>query len=197
MILDPIKPETKIFLLNGPPSSGKDSLASYIESINKTFSIDKFAKPLKEANKGMFSLTDEEFNLYDTDAKLKNTPQDRFYGKSWRQVNIDLSEDFIKGKYDIKFFGLELAKRIAVNDKKRILVPDSGFLDEAVPIVEKFGKNNVFLLKLHREGFTYKGDSRNYIDGEKLGVKTFNIVNDNLNKFLADASRIIYSLTYE
>lgn len=197
MIIDPIAPTIKIFLLNGPPSSGKDSLATYIEGINKTFTIDKFARPLKEANKGMFSLTEEEFKLYDNDAKMKNTPQDRFYGKSWRQVNIDLSEKFIKSNYDTKFFGLELVTRISNNEKKRILVPDSGFLEEAEPIVEKFGKNNVYLLKLHREGFTYKGDSRNYIDGEKLGIKTFNIVNDNLDKFLADASRIIYSLTYE
>lgn len=187
---------TKIFLLNGPPSSGKDSLAAYIESINKTFAIDKFAKPLKEANKGMFSLTDEEFKLYDNDPKMKNTPLDKFYGKSWRQVNIDLSEKFIKGNYDVKFFGLELAKRISSNDKTRILVPDSGFLEEAEPIVEKFGRQNVYLLKLHREGFTYKGDSRNYIDGGQLGIKTFDIINDNYDKFLADASRIIYDLTY-
>ena len=188
---------TKVFLLNGPASSGKDTLAAYIKGVNSTFDIDKMAYPLKLANKVLFSLTDEEFRIFDTDPKVKNTPQDRFFGKSWRQVNIDLSEKFIKTNYDMSFFGKSLVSRLKNNPKKRILVPDSGFLEEAMPLIQEFGAKNVHLIQLHREGFTFEGDSRAYIDLSEFGVKTHHLHNDILMKFEKDGERLIYSLTYD
>src|ERR1035437_4701349 len=186
----------QIFLLNGPPSSGKDSIGKYITDINKTFTVDKLAYPLKQACKVMFSLSDEEFLEYDTNVKLKVTPQERFYGVSWRQVNIDLSEKYIKHQYDSAFFGKSLASRIKNSSKERFLITDSGFMEEVAPLVATFGVDNVFLIQLHRDGYTFVGDSRSYLDGDKLGIKRYILTNDNLDKFLNDATNLIYSLTY-
>lgn len=187
-----------IFLLNGPASSGKDSLASFLwwELPGGCF-IDKFAYPLKQANKVMFSLSEKDFIDYDTNAELKNAKCDRFYGKSWRQVNIDLSEDFIKTHYGDDFFGRSLVERIKQKDGKVFLIPDSGFLSEAQVVVDAFGKENVFLIKLLRQGYTFAGDSRNYINGADLGIKEYSLINDDYHTFLNDGYNLIKGIINE
>ena len=187
----------QIFLLNGPPSSGKDSLAAYITGINGRFKMDKLAYPLKQACKVMFSLTDEEFKLFDSDPTWKNKPQDRFYGVSWRQVNIDLSEVYIKHQYDSAFFGKSLVSRIKASDKEFFLITDSGFMEEVAPLIAEFGAENVHLLQLHREGYTFAGDSRNYLDGAKLGLDPYILYNTNLDAFLQHATNLVYYLAYK
>jgi hypothetical protein len=189
----------KIFLLNGPPSSGKDSLANHIVRNNGAYTIDKMAYPLKQANKMLFSLTDAEYEEYEGNAVLKNTPQERFYGKSYRDIQIDLSEKFVKMNYDDEFFGRSLAARInnLSNPHAKILVPDSGFAGEARAVIREFGAENVYLIKLFREGFGYSGDSRSYISAAALGIKGFELRNSYLKDFLDDGTKLINGLAYD
>ena len=51
---------------------------------------------------------------------------------------------------------------------------DSGFVPEAVPIVKMFDAENCTLIRVHRKGCDFSGDSRSYID---LGVKTIDVEN--------------------
>ena len=158
--------------------------------------MDKLAYPLKQACKAMFSLTDEQFNLYDNDAAWKVQPQDKFYGVSWRQVNIDLSEVFIKRHYDMAFFGRSLVTRIKNSDKQLFIITDSGFVEEVAPLIHEFGAENVHLIKLYRLGCTFAGDSRKYLDADQLGITEYMLNNVNLDTYLACGSELIYSLTY-
>jgi hypothetical protein len=184
----------QIFLLNGPPSSGKDSLANHMAKLNSLFAIDKMAYPLKQANKMLFSLTDAEYDEYESNAVLKNTPQERFYGKSYRDIQIELSEKFIKVYYDDEFFGKSLASRIKQSPKEKFLVPDSGFSGEAKALIREFGAENVILIKLFREGFGYSGDSRNYISAAALGIQGYELQNVDLKEFLITGTMLINGL---
>jgi hypothetical protein len=170
----------KIFLLNGPPRSGKDTLADWCVDENPhSFLKQKMAEPLKKSVQELFSLSDEQVELFDNDSELKDKPQDIFYGVSWRQAVIDLCEIYVKKHYDTAFFGHSLVNRIKNNTERQeyFLISDSGFKEEAAPVVKEFGIDNVFLLRIIRPNHDFSGDSRTYWDNE-LGIAEYHIQNN-------------------
>lgn len=189
---------TKIFLLNAPPFCGKDSLGNWCVSHGQEGYVkEKMAYPLKKANQELFSMSDEEFQLFDNDPAWKNKPQERFYGKSWRDVNIDLSEKYIKKNFDIEFFGRSLVSRIKNNKSsfKNFVISDSGFREEAIPLVKEFGNDNVFLIRLYRPNHDFAGDSRSYWDHKSLGIQEFELHNDGDElSFVINGLNLIQSL---
>jgi len=54
-------------------------------------------------------------------------------------------------------------------------VPDSGFREEAEAIVREAGAGDVLLVRLHRPGHGFSGDSRGYIDLDDLGVESCDV----------------------
>lgn len=182
----------KIFLLNGPPGAGKDTAAIYLAGLFKG-TVMKFATPLKDGctaiycnnNRAIF----DEFDTYER----KGIPDARFIGISCRQAQIDMSEKYMKPVYGQDVFGKILANKIDVDQEGFIFVSDSGFAPEAQVLVEKFGKENVILIKIEREGHTYEahGDSRSYIELDE--VDTHIIVNeeDNMMDFYKELTKIV------
>lgn len=186
----------KIFLLNGPPRSGKDTATKFMSQEYGGVEV-KFATPLKKAAAAIYLNGDDErfATEFDT-AEMKDIPSDQFFGKTPREVQIAISEQFLKLFHDTKVFGQILGNHIEHLKEKGhelFFVSDSGFRDEAQVLADRFGKNSVVLIKIHREGFDYKGDSRSYINLDDIGVKTFNITNPNeeVEKFHAALSEIV------
>lgn len=193
----------KIFLINGPASSGKDTLANWAVENIPGFKKEKMAAPLKAALKAFYGLSDEEFEKIDNDPILKNQKLDRFLGYSWREVLISFSEDWVKPKHGKPTFGKLLGNRIESHLENQLkfdimdpiehnfMVSDCGFYDEVVPLVDKFGKSQVELIRLVRDGFDYTGDSRSYIDVMALGVNAYTLYNDDIESFKNDAKHLI------
>ena len=198
---------TKVILVNGPARSGKDTLAEFLT--NGRFTSDnspyyfphqtypfKFAGVMHQLWKDIFLNITEEDDFNDwVDGSRKNETHP-FLGCSYREAMIDFSENYIKPRYGINFFGRLTAEEIAQSQKffKEdivAVVSDSGFKEEAVSIIEKFGAENVLLVKLYRDGYSFNGDSRNYIDLEEFGVKTVEIENITLDQFRRDAILLI------
>ena len=187
-----------IFLINGPPMCGKDTLAERL--IHKyNGQLFKFADPIKRTVTQVYHAGDRaEFDHYDCNPDLKGTPQDVYFGKSCRDVQIAVSESWLKPYHnDPGIFGHLLVKSIEQNAEpnKPIFVSDSGFRREAEVLVDVYGAERVVLFRIEREGFTFKGanDSRDYIYLKDLGVGEFDIYNpqDNLNAFFTSADRIM------
>jgi hypothetical protein len=173
--------QPKFFLLNGPARSGKDTAGKHL-ALTFGGQLVKFAEPIKRTVTAIYhGGSRADFNSYDT-AELKDIPQDIYFGKTCREVQIGVSENFLKPFHnDQSVFG-----KLLNRDVQRLLergetgpffITDSGFNREAELLVEQYGASNVFLFRIFREGHTFSGDSRGYITLKHLGVREFDVEN--------------------
>jgi hypothetical protein len=190
----------KIIFLNGPAGSGKDSIGNFlVPKLNKA-SIYKFATPIKKAVAAMLNLSPEEYQFYFETPEGKNNPSVRFFGKTPRQWLISFSEDFAKKHGGTDVFGRIMATNLTpafrTNMVENVVITDSGFQPEAEALINAFrGECEFFLIRLHRNGFKFEGDSRGYIYLEKENPNTvvaLDIVNEEgriehaINKIIAE-----------
>lgn len=169
---------TKILLFNGPPRCGKDTSA--IRTMNQfsghahPINFDRFAMPIKRAFAG---LTCSDIDRFGNVEPYESTKADviPWLGVSYRQWQIDFSEGFMKG-YGIDIFGRLFVQRNITSRAKAIVVPDSGFAEEVAPIAKAFGFENLLLIRIHRPGFDFTGDSRSYLSG--VVPNEFDVTND-------------------
>jgi len=189
----------KVLLLNGPPRSGKDTLAEALWKFDPDIHLEKFAKPLKDTAPILYGISREEWRTnYDTAAN-KDYPTPAFFGKSPREVQIAISENLLKPLHGKDVFGRLLVSRISrlprlVFPPRLVVVSDSGFRAEAEKVVEAVGKDNVFLCRLYRKGCTFAGDSRGYITLSDLGVREVELQNSGGVDDLRDAGERLSSV---
>lgn len=177
----------KVIFLNGPPRSGKDTLAEFMIDIgNKpmvwdTWTLAKMAWPLKRGAPAIFGLSDEEWQYLE--ANHKEEPREELLGLTPRELQISLSEDWAKDKFGIDVFGrilLQWMKRqpTELGSLTHFVISDSGFYHEAVPIINHYGNKNCKLFHIFRDGCSFDNDSRDYIDLSEHGVEMFQIDNN-------------------
>jgi hypothetical protein len=168
----------KIIFFNGPPRCGKDTAVSkLIQNSTKLGEIGhiKFSDPLKDSLPLFFGLTQEDIFRYEQD---KEKPRNKLLGKSWRQVQISLSEDWAKKVYNNDVFGDIALQKIENSNFKYYLVSDSGFLSEASVLIDFFGQENCVLFRIKREGCNFDNDSRSYWGHSYEDLKEITITNN-------------------
>lgn len=165
---------TKIIFFNGPPRSGKDTAALNVLDYSSAFShirdwrarptvhFDRFAMPIKRAFAGMVNQSIDRFGNVEPYESNKSEVIP-WLGVSYRQWQIDFSEGFLKQYGKDIFAKLFIQRNSLVSDDDVIVVPDSGFAEEVAPIAERFGFNNILLIRCHRPGYDFTGDSRSYV----------------------------------
>ena len=195
--LTPKPPAPKIILLNGPPRCGKDTLGRMVTTILRN-SIDdiytdtvKFADPLKEMTHGLYMELDDSQNRRVRPwwsgkfEDRKDEPCEEFLGATPRQAYIAVSEKLMKPLHGDDVFGRLLVKNIYEMFYKDatppfcdvvLAVTDSGFEGEAQVLVDAYGAENVALVRITREGCSFAGDSRGYIN--IAGVRTYIFCNE-------------------
>ena len=178
---------TKIILFNGPASSGKDTMSNQLATRIPRSLMVKFAEPLKKMAMHMYCDSDsQKFHHYDSpEEKVKANVT--FLGKSCRQVQIDISEVYMKPVHGQDVMGKFLVKKIEAESENHdvFFVSDSGFRPEAEVLVNEYGAQNILLIRLIRKGeledivpyVKFAGDSRSYIDLSDLDVKTIDVKN--------------------
>ena len=88
---------------------------------------------------------------------------------SIREAMIYVSEVVVKPRWGEDWFGKERVRKIkkfesVVEVGELNFCDDScAFVDELTPLIEYLGQENILLMRIHRDGFTFEGDSRNYI----------------------------------
>jgi hypothetical protein len=160
-----------VILISGPPRSGKDTaMIALCEQMPYGFIpiIDRFSMPLKASVCSWLGYElDYNGNSVLEETKEKIIPE---LGVSYRQAQINLSERHMKELYDEEVFGRLMVSRIREAsesappfDKLVFIIPDSGFASEMKVVERAVGSENMILIRSHREGCDYSGDSRSYV----------------------------------
>lgn len=158
----------KIILLNGPPRAGKDTAVDMaMNHLGKRGSRYRFAAPLKNTIHSMFGfqgVPEEHFS------KVKDVPSEIFHGMTPREAYIWLSEQVVKPKFGHDFWSKIAVTMIRQIKRPVILISDCGFVEEAHVLTKAFGKNNVAIVQLFRDGCEFQTanvkDSRSYIEAD-------------------------------
>lgn len=202
------KPTVKIIFFNGPPRAGKDAAARFLHNSQlgskekRVYKASiKMAAPLKNAVHSLFGLHGVPHGAFEH-SKDKPSPMLEQYKP--RDLYISMSEDYVKKHFDEFFFGkiavtqvkeaLSSVPKCTPGDIMLILVSDSGFAPEALPLIEEYGAENCLLVRLRREGCDFRNDSRSYIHLNKEGLLETDISN---NGSLEDLEAILYKVAKE
>lgn len=159
---------TKLLLINGAPRSGKDTAGEVARRVGRgKVHVAKFSKVLKERTHALYGLFgwDGKPLPHDEFERVKDCEHDEFLGATPREAYIAVSEKLMKPLHGDAVFGLMLLQDLECNaaDADLIVVTDSGFASEAVPLVERYGRENTILMRIHRTGCDFNGDSRSLI----------------------------------
>jgi hypothetical protein len=158
-----------VIWFNGPPKSGKDTCAKYVIDklgINHCLHI-KLADPINKALRGLFSHIDKE-TWNELREFKKDIKVDILMNKSLRDSFISFSEDWAKKFYGPDIFGIIAAERIQLATKQNrsihtVVFSDSGFVEELLAVKRVINNAKHFLIRIHRDGCSYKNDSRSYL----------------------------------
>ena len=154
----------KVIILNGAPSSGKDTIANFFRDV---VGLEKM-----EVKKDLFDIAlcisgiseGDWFERYDNrELNLKEVPWNRLNGISQRDFLIRISEDWVKFVFGKDVFGVKAAARIQESGSTSFVFSDVGFKEELEAITSVVGEDNVLLVRLHRFGCTFNGDSRTHL----------------------------------
>ena len=158
-----------IVIFNGPPASGKDEAASlYKEKYgfgNLSFKYQLFKETIKH-----FDVDERWFMEGYNDRTQKEKSEFALQGMSRREAMIHVSEDIIKPKKGLDYFGKSVAEEIF--EDNNYALADGGFVEELEPIIEKVGAENIVIVQLTREGCDYSSDSRKYFNGRLINEWT-------------------------
>ena len=158
-----------IVIFNGPPASGKDEEASlYKEKFgfgNLSFKYQLFKETIKH-----FDVDKRWFMEGYNDRDQKEKKEFALQGMSRREAMIHVSEDIIKPKKGLDYFGRSVAEEI--EEENNYALADGGFVEELEPIIEKVGAENIVIVQLTREGHDYSSDSRKYFNGNIISETT-------------------------
>lgn len=155
----------KVIIFNGPPSSGKDTLADLLaeDLLDDGYNVARLAfKDCLYLETALYYNVRPEWLIEKcNDRATKEVPHVELNDLSPRQALIHVSEGICKPLHGKEFFGKALAKAVVESGCEYAVVSDGGFMDEMPPLLDQF---QVQVIRVHREGKTFDGDSRRYID---------------------------------
>ena len=174
----------KIIILNAAPSAGKDTIAEAAVQKQPNSVKEQFKEPLYGICAAIYGMDEKTFREIATSTSLKETPFTELYGKSPRQVMIEVSEDVLKPFYGKSYFGDLLRDRLLAYKMDKynveyIFISDGGFVEEVEPLIETFGKENVMIAKMLKAGCDFKNDSRRYLSDLDESLKEIEFELDN------------------
>lgn len=158
-----------VVILNGPPRSGKDTAAQVFEE--RGYSHLKFSSALKKEAHKRYGMEDKPIDAFET---LKDTSLMEFDGHTPREVYIDVGAE-LRGQYGPQIFGKLIADEIAASQSKRFIISDLANMDELKPLLHQPGIQTQ-VIRLHRVGKTFEGDSRTYVMDPAL--QAMDVAND-------------------
>lgn len=153
-----------IVAFNGPPRSGKDTLAGMVADrlcaiTDAPVILESLSLPLRHIAHAMVGRKYQE-------AAYESFKEEYFerLDRTGRQLMIDVSESFLKPTYGIHIMADLLIQRTRkLPSNAIILVRDSGFQIEVDPLIREVGEKNLIVVQVHRPDTSFAGDSREWV----------------------------------
>lgn len=158
---------SKIIILNGPASVGKDTIGNALAADYNCIPT-SFKRPVFEIAASILGARafSKFITAYD-DRDQKEIPHDFLGGKTCREFMIWISETVVKPLFGNQQFGKLMSEHIRLCDEGFCFVcTDGGFPDEVIRLLED--GHDVTLVRLFMDGKTFDGDSRDYIQIKEL-----------------------------
>ena len=153
----------KVVLLNGPPGCGKDTIGRILCDLGMCEML-AFKGKLFDIALNVSGISKEDWFERYNDRELKELPWERIGDLSQRQFLIKISEEWLKPTFDDGYFGRAAAEAIdTLDSEKDVVFTDSGFQKETDVLIAH--GYEVHVIHLRREGYSFDGDSRNYLTG--------------------------------
>ncbi len=205
-----MKLSNTVIILNAPPNSGKDTICAALCEATGAYHRE-FKAHLYQCTAALFDVPVDELRRLCGDRETKEVPhswfkldysgmcrlreaQDKVKPRlcagaliSPREALIYTSECVFKPAMGDDYFGKIAADNIDMN--MGAIFSDGGFDEELIPILEKCGNLNVFVVQFTREGTSFAGDSRNYLnvpEGVPLLKTTNNGTIDDITQEILD-----------
>lgn len=158
----------KVIVLNAPPNSGKDVGVEFLVKkflgIGRLSHHQEFKRGLFKATKAAYGISENEWeSMYTRENKERKTSRLVISNRpvSPREALINMSEVVMKPLFGKEVFGIMAAEAL---EEGLNFFSDGGFNEEMLPLKREVGENNILLLRISREGCSFEGDSRSYID---------------------------------
>jgi hypothetical protein len=212
--------QAKIILYNSPKGCGKDASIHHLRSLGYPLVRREAKGKLHDLTMAFFCVQPERYWEIYEDRVLKETPLEEFRIRlnqedldnlegilnetlndcpsrergalllSLRQAMIYISEIICKPRFGSDYYGVARAK--AIQDGEVATDSSTGFIEELPPLIERLGQENILLIRVHREGATFEGDSRNYIpDGVIDNTVDVQSVYGYLDEYLETVEKIV------
>ena len=179
-----------IFLLNGPPSSGKDTAAEFIILMlgNSKVHHLKMSRPLKNGIRAIFDFNDTEMKVLNAYKDDTNGPE--FGDMSYRQMQIALF-GHLKEAYGPDVFGKTFVRAAKNIMKPHIVVSDAGMEVEVQYLVNHYPYGKIGLIQLHRPDCNFDNDIREYVSDKGFKYSTVIYNKYDLELFQAQIRRVL------
>lgn len=154
---------SKVIILNAPPACGKDTIGSIIADMNQIYGVRmlSFKAPMFEIARAILGDANFDYFMFLYNDRLhKEKPDSILNGKSPREFMIWISEAIIKPEFGNDYFGRRMVEAVKSGTAPAIIT-DGGFTEETIALIE--AGIQVHVCRLHRDGFAFEGDSRNYL----------------------------------
>lgn len=180
---------TKLFILNGPAGVGKDTIADIMVETGVAKEKVSFKSPMFNVARGILSADEFDFFIENyNNREEKEKHQKILGGKSIREFMIWISESVMKPIFGDDIFGKRLAQSLGDGC---YICADGGFASEIKPLIDTGVE--VTLIRLHRAGYTFYGDSRSYIHGVCAREIDVHVVDGDINGTSALVRHVINS----
>lgn len=168
-----------VIILNGPPGVGKDVQAQAI--VGRLKQVRKVC--VMQMKDALYAETLYHYNLDEScldlfiDRDYKERPNLVFGGRSPRQALQYVSEQICKPRYGKDYFGIASAVQVGNAKEDLIIFSDGGFIEE-IECINKAA--DTFVIRLHKEGVDFTGDTRTYLYPEDIKSVDFTITNGDI-----------------
>lgn len=183
-----------VVLFNGPPRSGKDTLARMVADHFTSQHVDApriehLAEPLRRIAYQMCDMTYGAPGALDYE--LFKTTWFAQFNRTGRQLLIDVSESFLKPQYGREIMANLLFERTVGIAEKVLLIPDSGFQAETNRLCSLYSGENVYVVNVMRNGCDFSNDSREWVSHPKASRLQMQVNNNgSLHDLATEAGRI-------